>query len=527
VLIQEDDSYSVFAPSGALLAEHFVDGRSVTYIRDGTGSIDIVDNFGRVAKLKGVASGMVSEFIDPAGGVFRYENDKSETCPGIGCTRLLSVTYPDGATRRYLWNEADLAPGGALESALTGTIDELGNRVGRYGYNSSGNAISTERGNGIDRYQVTGMDGYAVYVQDPLGGTYRFGFQNILGSQYSTGVTQPAGSGSAATGTSRSFDAIGNLTQSTGLNGMRSCYAYEPMRNQETVRVEGLPGTSCTQVTSINASLPVGSRKISTQWHPDWHLETQVAEPGRITTSIYNGLPDPFNGNVAASCAPSTALLPDGKPIAVLCKQVEQATTDTDGHLGFSAALQSGVANRISSWTYNQYGQVLTEDGPRTDVNDITTYTYYSDTTADYTMGDLQSVTDAVGRVTQYSKYNRHGQLLESTDPNGVVTTNTYDLRMRLLSTTVAGQTTRYEYDPVGQLKKVTLPDTSWVGYDYDDAHRQMAVYDNKGNRTEYQLDNAGNRTGENTKDLNGNLKRQLSRSIDALGRVQQTTGRE
>jgi YD repeat-containing protein len=104
---------------------------------------------------------------------------------------------------------------------------------------------------------------------------------------------------------------------------------------------------------------------------------------------------------------------------------------------------------------------------------------------------------------------------------------NTYDLRQRLLSSSVGGQTTSYSYDAAGQLKKVTLPDSSWVGYDYDDAHRQVAVYDNKGNRTEYVLDNAGNRTGETTKDPGGNLKRQLSRSIDALGRVQQTTGRE
>ena len=94
-------------------------------------------------------------------------------------------------------------------------------------------------------------------------------------------------------------------------------------------------------------------------------------------------------------------------------------------------------------------------------------------------------------------------------------------------SPTVRGQATSCNYDPLGQLKKVMLLDASWVGYDYDDAHRQVAVYDNKGNRTEYVLDNAGNRTGETTKDPNGALKRQLSRSIDALGRVQQTTGRE
>ncbi len=84
---------------------------------------------------------------------------------------------------------------------------------------------------------------------------------------------------------------------------------------------------------------------------------------------------------------------------------------------------------------------------------------------------------------------------------------------------------TRDPNDPAGQLKHLTLPDTTWVGYDYDDAHRLVAVYDHKGNRTTYTLDNAGNRTAEVTRDPSNALKRQLARSIDALGRVQQATG--
>jgi YD repeat-containing protein len=96
-----------------------------------------------------------------------------------------------------------------------------------------------------------------------------------------------------------------------------------------------------------------------------------------------------------------------------------------------------------------------------------------------------------------------------------------------MLSSTVGGQTTSYTYDPVGQLKKVTRPDTSWVGYDYDAAHRLIAAYDNLGNRVDYTLDNAGNKTAENVKDPAGVLRKQLARSIDALGRVQQTSGRE
>ena len=74
---------------------------------------------------------------------------------------------------------------------------------------------------------------------------------------------------------------------------------------------------------------------------------------------------------------------------------------------------------------------------------------------------------------------------------------------------------------------KITAPDTNWVGYEYDPAHRLVATKDSLGNRIEYTLDNAGNRTAENVKDPGGNLRRTLARSIDALGRVQQTTGRE
>ena len=52
-------------------------------------------------------------------------------------------------------------------------------------------------------------------------------------------------------------------------------------------------------------------------------------------------------------------------------------------------------------------------------------------------------------------------------------------------------------------------------------------VSNSTGNSIEYTLDNAGNRTKEEVKDPGGVLSRQLTRVYDALGRVQQTTGRE
>jgi YD repeat-containing protein len=97
--------------------------------------------------------------------------------------------------------------------------------------------------------------------------------------------------------------------------------------------------------------------------------------------------------------------------------------------------------------------------------------------------------------------------------------------RKRVARTSIGGQTTTIAYDLVGQLLKVTAPDASWIGYEYDAAHRLSAVKDHLGNRIDYTLDAAGSMTAQTTKDPGNALRRQMSQVIDALGRVQQTTG--
>ena len=180
------------------------------------------------------------------------------------------------------------------------------------------------------------------------------------------------------------------------------------------------------------------------------------------------------------------------------------------------------MAARTRQWTYNERGQMLSEKNA---LSHTSSFAYYSQSTADYSLGDLQSATNALGKVTTFTKYNVLGQLLQSTDPNAVVSTYSYDARQRPVSASVGGQTSTFSYDAVGQLTRITQPDGSWTGYEYDAAHRQTAVLDNVGNRIEYTLDNTGQRIAEVVKDAACVLSRQLSRSIDALGRVQQITG--
>jgi len=497
------------------------------------------DNDGRQIGFGYNSAGRLVQATDAAGQAIAIGYDAQDN--------LSSVAWPDGRSRTYVYENS------AFPWALTGMVDERAVRKSTFGYDAAGRAISTEYAGGVNKYiasyatppsvAMTEVDDttrqlvvrthawvapLGTAVAEPNGSSASLSATTVNGKSYLSGQSQAAGAGCAASSKAQTYDANGNVASRNDFNGTRSCSAYDLNRNLETSRAEGLGlSQACSAVIAANASLPAGARKTSTQWHPDWRLSVKVAGPGRITTSVYNGQPDPFNGNSVASCAPATALLPDGKPIAVLCKKVEQSTTDTDGHLGFSAALQSGVTNRVSTWTYNQFGQMLTAKGPRTAVNDTTTNTYYADTTVDHMVGDLKTVTNSAGKVTSYNKYNKLGQLLQSTDSNGNVTINTYDARQHLLTSSLAGETTTYAYDAVGQLVQVTQFDGSWVAYEYDDAQRQKAVKDNLGNRIEYQLDNAGNKTGQSLKDPTGNLKRGLARIMDAIGRAQQSTGRE
>jgi len=523
--------FHVFDATGALVQRMFIDGKTVGYSTVGnTTTVSTLPGGRAITYARDPASGQYASATLPNGQKINYAVDQFSA--------INTVTYPDSSVKTYVYDESTNT--GTTNSApvlLTGIVDENGARNATFTYSGGATALSTERAGGVDKYSIPyssdAANGYAILLM-PIGTS-----QGVLnwdagpdGERRLLTQSQPAGSGSAGATKTNSYEVNGNVASQDDFNGSRVCYANDLTRNLETTRVEGLTGVSCSTYTVANAALPTGSRKVSTTWHPDWRLQTKVAEPGRLTTSVYNGQPDPFNANALASCAPSTALLPDGKPIAVLCKQVQQATTDVDGHLGFTAALQSGVANRVQQWTYNQYGQVLTAKDP---LNNTTSYAYYTDTSftgtdpnaVGHTIGDLQTMTNAKSQVTTYSQYDKHGNLLQMSDPNGVVTTNTYDLRQRLLSTSVGGQTTSYSYDPAGQLLKVTAPDASWLGYEYDPAHRLTATKDNLGNRIEYTLDNAGNRTAENVKDTSGALRRQLARSIDALGRTQQTMGRE
>ena len=546
--------------TGRIVSAAYNDGRSLSYAYSTSSTppseapapgllVGVVDELGRRVSLAYDSSARLSRVTTQQGTAVSLTFD--------GANNLGQLIWPDGAARTFLYEHPD------LPWALTGIKNERNARHSSYAYSPNGMAIGTARHSrvgtsvaayGVDygslapMWTVTETLSWPILWRDhffspapgpvltlPNGAISTMTATSLFGSPRLKSQSQPEGSGCAASVSTQSYDANGNISSRDDFSGNRVCYGYDLTRNLETGRIEGLAaGISCG-VTAAGSTLPGGSRKISTEWHPDWALRTRVAEPARMQSFVFNGRPDPFAGGALASCAPASAVLPDGEPIAVLCKQVDEATTDDSGALGFSAAIVATVAPRVQRWTYNEHGQVLTHDGPRTDVSDITLNEYYTDSVftgadpyaAGHTRGDLKQTISPAGHVTRYTVYNKMGQLLEMIDPNGIVTSHTYDLRQRLTSTSVGGQTTTFAYWPNGLIQRITQPDGSWVHYEHDDAHRLIKVSDNLGNSVSYTLDNLGNRVAEDVRDPANVLRRQLTRSIDALGRVQLVTGRE
>jgi len=508
LVLTEDNTTESYDLSGGLVSITSIDGIKNQVEHDSQMRLRrVVDAYGRELIFSySIDNGLWPMVITlPDSQVITFNRSSPD-----GIATYDTVTYPGGAVKTYIYDELNLGVYG-IRNLMTGVIDENNNRIATWSYDQYQRAKSYSEPNGASSVNIVYNGNGTRTVTDALSTQRVFSFDTVKGILHLTGISQPGGSGCSAAANAQTYDANGNIASRTDFNGHVTTYAYDLSRNLETQRVE--------------ASGTPAARTISTQWHSYWRLPVKLAVPNKLTTYVYNG--DTYNGSVV-SCAPAGATVPNltggTQPIGVLCQQIEQGTTDVSGSQGLSATV-SGTA-RISKWTYDLYGNALTADGPRTDVNDVTTYTYYTATDSNLgRRGNLASVTNALGQVTQITSYDANGRPLSITDPNGAITTLTYDLRGRLTSKNVAGETTSYQYDGLGQLTQVTLPDSSSLSYSYDAAHRLTDITDSQGNTVHYTLDALGNHTREDTKDPTGALVRTQQSVFDALNRLWKSIG--
>jgi len=463
-LTTADFDVESYDAGGKLTAISTRAGFTTSLAYDGTGRlITATDSFGRSITLGYDVAGRLGSMTDSASRTYQYGYDD------LG--RPTTVTYPGGSTRKYVYEDT------RFPLLLTGIIDERGVRFATYAYDTMGRGALTQHAGQAEKYAVNFPGGYSpdgsLYwsqATDAFGTLHTHTFANI------TGALKLKSESDATGAVSWTYDAYGNPATRTD-HTVTTTFVYDPARNLETSRTEA-SGTSV-------------ARTITTTWHPTFRLPATITEPSGVAG----------------------------------VNLITTFSYDASGNL-IKKNMTAGAKVREWNYTYNARGQVLTIDGPRTDVSDVTAITYFGDSDpCTACRGQVATLSNAAGQVTTFNSYDADGRPTQVTDANGVVTTLTYKPRGWLASRSVAGETTTYDYDPAGNLVKVTLPDASWVAYSYDDAARLVGVDDSLGNSIDYVVDAMGNRVQENAYDPAGVLRRTLQRVYDAANRLQRELG--
>lgn len=511
-----DDTVEIYDAAGQLQSITRRDGRSVVLSYESSppaGQIPkllaLTDDYGRSLSFAYYASnaatgaGNIQTITDSAGNAVTYAYDANNN--------LVTVTFPDSSVRTYVYNEQAYTQSTSLPNAMTGIVDESSNRFATFGYNTSGRAVSTEHAGSVNKFQFnfTSLHSTTV-VTDPLGVNHTYQFQNLRGVYKPVSISPKCLICGGSSATSSGYDTNGNMTSETDPNGNQTTRTFNTTRNLETQRVEASNDTTGSK------------RTIQTDWNSTFRLPDErrtLDSTGALkakTNWTYNS-----RGQVLTMTQTDPSVTPN----------VTRTTT-------YTYCEQADV----TAGTCPLVGLLTSVNGARTDVSDVTTYTYRmadegtcssAPTTCPYRKGDLWKVTNAAGQVAETVKYDGAGRSLQIKDANGVITDLVYDARGRLTARKVRGTNdtvetddliTRVEYWPTGLVKKVTQPDGGFTSYTYDAAQRLTGIADNSGNSITYALNAIGERTQEQTKDPSAVLRRTLSRIYNTLGQLQTLT---
>lgn len=385
-----------------------------------------------------------------------------------GGHQLTSATYPTSpsSTVTYVYGNS------SFPFAMTGITDEDGNNFEAWTYDAFGRATSNQRGGGIaESTTITYTGNFSPTVTNAFGVADTYSFTPYANIPKVTGISRASTSTTAAATESFGYDSNGYMNSITDWNGNQTTYVNDSHGDPTTIN-EAV-GSSVARTTTI-------------AYDATWvHEPDTITTPGVTTTFTYDASGDP------------------------LTKTFTDTTTTT---------IPYSTNGQARTWTFTWSNYLLASvQTPRTDVTAVTSFGYDS-------TGALTSVTDALSHVTNITAHTGGGRPTTIVDPNSVTTTLTYDARQRLTSAAISGTggtfTTSYTVDPTGEITKVTLPDSSYLSYAYDAAHRPTQVTDILGNFVQATLDALGDPTTALTKNSSSTTTKQHSGTFDALART-------
>ncbi|RLE33237.1 MAG: hypothetical protein DRJ61_07665 [Acidobacteria bacterium] len=432
-----------------------------TYAFNALGTLTSITNRDGLTQTLTYNGGLLESVTGPHGRsiTFAYDvNNRLDTVMANPGNTTISYTIddtaatldayidPTGETWTYDYNDP------VNPNLLTDISDPLGHLIEGHTYDVNGRVIAFTGADEVGKLELsydsttqTTVTTYtstnpvvtsiAVYTIDPTFGAVT----DIVGSGC------PYGGGEEKHIT---WDKWLNRLSETNATGKTTEYAYylftggEPPSGGAPYSIGTIQAMTEAAGTPSARTTTYHYESNDTGYHRTQIVRESVAKPGDMTTTNF-------------------ALDPNSKRVL----------TKTDA--GWIDATTSEV--RTTTFTYD-FGQTATVDGPRTDITDVTTTTYYPDTASNIEdRGMPYQRTDSEGNVTTYERYILWGSPAGITDPNGVVTSLSYDDWGRLTTSTIVGKppiTTTYSRDEVGRIDQITYPRGNVLAYTYDNSGR-------------------------------------------------------
>lgn len=373
----------------------------------------VTDSFGRSLALQYDAAGRVTSQTLPDGSAIGFQYD--------GDGNLTSITPPGRPAHTFTYTSVD----------QTSVYSPPGGSATSYSYN-------------IDRQlvQITRPDGETLNLTYDTGG------------KLST-LTIPSGEL-----TYGYIPTTGNLVEIVTSDGITLAFTYDgflPKTQTWSGAVSGQVGYTYDnnfRVTSINVN---GANAVSFQYDADSLLTqagslslTRDAQSGLVTATALGNVTDALTYNGFGEVATYTASYSGSAVFST------QYTRDQLGRITEKSETINGTTN-VFDYTYDQASRLtqVQENG-----SIISSYAY--DANGNRLSQTNYSVTvngtyDDQDRLTQYGS-----------------TAYTYTGNGELLSKSIAGTSTAYLYDVLGNLKHVTLPNGNQIDYVIDGSNRRI-----------------------------------------------------
>jgi RHS repeat-associated protein len=429
-------------------------------------------------------AGLLAATTDAMGRITNYAYDNDQELDESSTTQPCSSSAP--CTSSGPCTPTAQCTSGTVGAMTTYSYDGAGNPVSQAVSATDGGAAGTTT---TTTYTYNAADQLTSEVQGapPASDPGASGYPNrTTAYTYDADndvLSKTVGTGTALAVTDYGYDTAGDMTSQTVQDGSTT------LETTATYDQNGLP-LSVTSPEGNASGADAANYTTNYAYGPSGSLTTETGPPEAVST---------YASQTPTSTRPVTTYGYDsfGDQTQVRDPDGNVSTTAYDGdgrqtsvtQAAYTAPGASSATTATAAYAYDEDGNLVSETDPE---GNVTSATYDA-------LGDVTSVTapqlpgqSSPGTWTY--AYDADGERLSATDPLGNTTRQTYDYFGNVATSTDAlSNTTGYAYDYLGDQTMTDTPDGSVSTSTYDTLGEPTSVTDGAGDDSTYDYDDEGN----------------------------------